>query len=308
MDLERFDRHVRLFGQEGQERLGQVRVAVIGLGGLGSHVVQQLCYVGVRRFRLLDGECVAMSNLNRLVGARLDDARAGRQKVEVAERVVRAVDPDADTRVAGESFISEAGFELMRSCDVVFGCLDDDAARVPLNEFCQAFEVPYFDLATDVSRDTEGRLTFGGRILFSTAGEMCVQCKDLLDPEEVAAAFMTDGQERDWESVYGVPRRVLGQRSPSVVSLNGLVASTAVTEFLCEVTGLRPAARLLVYHGMRGILVKDVDASAPDCYYCKGLRGRSEAADWFRYVREGWGERLSARRQTENESGRHAGR
>src|SRR2546427_5380729 len=185
---------------------------------------------------------------------------------------------------------------------------DDDAARVVLNEFCQAFKVPYFDLATDVDRDPEGQPTFGGRVLFSTAGEMCVQCKDLLDPAEVAAAFMTDGQEREWESVYGVPRRALGQRSPSVVSLNGLVASAAVTEFLCEVTGLRPAARLLVYHGMRGILVKDVDAPAPDCYYCKGLRGRREAADWLRYVRDGWGERLTARRNTEDESRRHAGR
>jgi hypothetical protein len=308
MDLERFDRNVRLFGREGQERLRQVRVAVIGLGGLGSHVVQQLCYAGVRGLRLLDGEPVTISNLNRLVGARLEDARLGRRKVEVAERLVRDIEPDADVRVAGESFISEAGLDLMRSSDVVFGCLDDDAARVVLNEFCQAFEVPYFDLATDVDRDTEGRLTFGGRVLFSTAGEMCVQCKELLDPEEVAAAFMTDGQQREWESVYGVPRRALGQRSPSVVSLNGLVASAAVTEFLCEATGLRPAARLLVYHGMRGILAKDVDAPAPDCYYCKGLRGRREGADWFRYVREGWGERLAARRATENESGRHAGR
>ena len=62
----RFDRQILLFGAAGQEKIAAARVAIVGLGGLGSHVAQQLAYLGVRSLVLVDGDCVTRSNLNRL--------------------------------------------------------------------------------------------------------------------------------------------------------------------------------------------------------------------------------------------------
>ena len=54
----RYSRHAGLFGVEGQERVARTTVGIIGLGGLGSHVLQQLAYLGVSNFLIVDGDVV----------------------------------------------------------------------------------------------------------------------------------------------------------------------------------------------------------------------------------------------------------
>src|SRR5438132_536319 len=76
MTEDRFHRQELLFGREGQKRVESRGVAIVGAGGLGSHVAQQLAYLGTRHFLLVDADRVRVSNLNRLVGATQDDADA----------------------------------------------------------------------------------------------------------------------------------------------------------------------------------------------------------------------------------------
>lgn len=59
--------------------------------------------------------------------------------------------------------------------------------------------------------------------------------------------------------------------APSIVSINGVVASLAVTEFMLTVTGIREPNQLLTYHGRTGKVTVSTDSPAADCYYCKGL-------------------------------------
>jgi hypothetical protein len=68
-----------------------------------------------------------------------------------------------------------------------------------------------------------------------------------------------------------------------------VVASLAVTEFMVAVTGLRLPQRVLTYHGQTGKVTVSRDEPAPDCYYCKAVRGRREGADVQRYLRAGVG-------------------
>src|ERR1700682_4099730 len=90
---ERFERQVLFLGEEGHARIRAARVGIVGLGGLGSHVAQQLIYLGVGHLTLIDPDPVDATNLNRLVGATVEDARYARLKVDVAERVALLVDP-----------------------------------------------------------------------------------------------------------------------------------------------------------------------------------------------------------------------
>lgn len=99
MSEERYSRHLGLFGAEGQSRISGASVAIVGLGGLGVHVVQQLAYLGVRDFLLIDGDEVTASNLNRLVGA--IEADEGESKVLVAARQIEAIQPGATVRPLG---------------------------------------------------------------------------------------------------------------------------------------------------------------------------------------------------------------
>src|SRR3989442_11484933 len=93
MSVDRFERQERLFGKEGQAKLRAARVAVVGVGGLGTHVVQQLALLGVGELALIDSEELAESNRNRYVGARHDDPIPGTQKVFIGERLTKEIDP-----------------------------------------------------------------------------------------------------------------------------------------------------------------------------------------------------------------------
>ena len=146
----RYDRNIRLFGSEGQNRLQAVTVAVAGVGGLGSYVAQHLALLGVGRIVLIDDDELDDTNRNQFIGARHVDPVPGSKKIFLSERLIRETNPDVDVKPIPEQLVSEDAFTAIKSADVSFGCFDEDGPRGILNELCAAYEKPYFDLASDV--------------------------------------------------------------------------------------------------------------------------------------------------------------
>ena len=285
MTNERFDRNIRFFGKEGQARLAASHVAVVGIGGLGTHVVQQLALLGVRHLTLIDKQELDATNLNRYVGARHDDPIPGTPKVNIGERIVKAINPNILVDRIPLSLISKKAFEAIIQADYVFGCLDQEGLRLILNELCSAYCKPYVDLASEILPGDKP--CYGGRVCVAWDGQGCVVCYDELDVAEAQADLLSPEARRDQRAIYGIRREDLDQVGPSVVSINGVVASLAVTEFMLNVTGIRLAKRLLTYRGQMGVVTVKSEEPAPNCYYCKGIRGKGDAADVWRYVREG---------------------
>lgn len=93
-DSIRYDRNIRLFGADGQNRIKAARVGVAGLGGLGCRLVQHLAYLGVTRYVLVDADRTGSHSLNRLVTAHPDDV--GQYKTDLAERLIRSINPQAE--------------------------------------------------------------------------------------------------------------------------------------------------------------------------------------------------------------------
>jgi molybdopterin-synthase adenylyltransferase len=286
----RFERQMRLFGAEGQAKLAGAKVAVVGVGGLGTHVVQQLALLGVRKLSLVDAQEVDGTNLNRYVGVRYDDPIPGTLKVDVGERIAREVEPSTEVEKVDDSLVSERGYRAVMNADYVFGCLDSEGVRLVLNELCAAYAKPYFDLASDVVPGE--RPEYGGRVCVAWDGIGCLACLGLLDMEEARAELSGPEARKDVAKIYGVDRQFLGVTGPSVVSINGVVASLGVTEFMAGVSGLRRPFRLLNYYGHLGRMTMNRDEPATDCYYCKGLRGTGERADVHRYIAAGIGKWL----------------
>src|SRR2546422_7013576 len=105
---DRFERQERLFGKEGQAKLTAARVAVVGVGGLGTHVVQQLALLGVGELALIDSEELATTDRNRYVGARHDDPIPGTPKVVIGERTAMGIDPAIKVVKIPASLVSDA--------------------------------------------------------------------------------------------------------------------------------------------------------------------------------------------------------
>lgn len=264
----RYSRHIGLFGAEGQERIARATVAIVGVGGVGAHVVQQLAYLGVSRFLLVDGDIVSVSNLNRLVGANADDV--GARKVDVAERMIRTIQPSASVMRAERHFDLGDAPDGFDSVGVLFGCVDSDPVRLDLVRYASAYARPYIDLASDVAPAGE----FGGRIVFAKEGERCLSCLGELDQRELARAQMTDELRAADDEIYGVDRGALAETGPSVVSINGAVASLAVTEFFVWTTGLREPLGYLNYRGDLGTVGTRADPPRAYCYFCMTLWGQ----------------------------------
>ncbi|HXT39015.1 MAG TPA: ThiF family adenylyltransferase [Candidatus Angelobacter sp.] len=286
----RFDRQLRFFGRAGQKRIQSAKVAVVGVGGLGTHVVQQLSLLGVKKLSLVDAQELDETNLNRYVGARHDDPIPGTLKVNIGERLAHTIDPTIQIEKISDSVVCDEAFSAIKSTDYVFGCVDNEGTRLVLTELCAAYAKPYFDLASDIIPGD--RPAYGGRVAVAWDGNGCLACLGILDIKDAQLQLARPEAQRDQNAIYGVERRLLGQVGPSVVSINGAVVSIAVTEFVAGITGLRRPFRLLNYYGQSGKMTVSQDEPQTDCYYCKSLWGKSDHAEVERYIGAGIGQWL----------------
>lgn len=224
----RYDRQSFL-GPTSERVLRERRVGVIGLGGGGSQVVQQLAHVGVGALTVVDDDVVEEHNLNRLVGATADDARRATRKVDVAQRLARGINPRVDILPVAAKW-QERG-ELLRDCDVIFGCVDSYGARSELEATCRRFLLPYIDVGMDVTA-VEDWFMVSGQVILSMPGQPCMWCLGFLTEDRLA---------REAER-YGAA----GSR-PQVVWSNGALVCAAVGLFMQLVTPWHKAHRRVEY-------------------------------------------------------------
>jgi molybdopterin/thiamine biosynthesis adenylyltransferase len=273
---DRYSRNEGLLGADGQRALAATSVAIAGLGGLGSHVAQQLAYLGVHKFALIDHDIVTASSMNRVVIAHDADVAARTSKVDAARRLILAVQPTAEVQVSSTYLNDPRAQRLLARTDVVFGCVDNDLARLHLSGICSRHARPMLDLATDTHTEGEAT-TYGGRVVYC-AGRGCLVCLQVLNQETLARASFSESQHSAHRQIYGVTEAALEGTGPMVVSINGVVASLAITEFIAHVTGLRPVIPHLIYLGHKGQIRQNQDPAIPDCYYCTGLWGLGVAS------------------------------
>lgn len=286
-EIERYDRQIRAFGKQAQALVGKLRIVVVGLGGIGSHVAQQLAYLGVCDFVLVDDQVVEETNLNRLIGATRKDI--GKAKVAVADAWIRRIAPRAKTKKIPEDLRSTEALDALKAADLIFGCVDNDGARLILNELSLAYLVPLIDCGVEIEVKDGTVHEAGGRANMVLPGGPCLCCMGQIDIEEVRLALASSEEvqnARELGYVRGDP-----EPSPSVVSLNGLIASTAVTEFLNLVTGLRPPSSFLIYDLLGRGRGRDAQWLAPQkaqktdgCFECT-LEGTGDQVRLERYLR-----------------------
>ncbi len=168
-----FDRNVRAFGSAIQTVLGDLRVAIVGAGGTGSAVAEQLVRLGVRNLLLIDNDTLSESNVTRVYGSTPCDV--GRLKVEVLRDHLMAVAPDLNCAAErGMITVKDVAKKLCAS-DIIFGCTDDNAGRLILSRLSTYLLIPVIDLGVLLSSDEVGRLSgIDGRVTTLTPGAGCL--------------------------------------------------------------------------------------------------------------------------------------
>jgi len=140
--LMRYSRHIMLsqIGYEGQQKLMQSRVLIIGMGGLGSPVSIYLAASGIGHLVLVDDDQVELSNLQRQVLH--TTAAVGEPKVDSAARTLQALNPEIRITRIPSRLDGDALTEQVRLADVVVDASDNFATRFAINQACVREKTP----------------------------------------------------------------------------------------------------------------------------------------------------------------------
>jgi molybdopterin/thiamine biosynthesis adenylyltransferase len=214
------------------------RIGIVGLGGGGSHMAQQLAHVGIGNFVFVDPQAIDGSNTNRLVGATLNDVAEETPKVAIAERLVKALRPSSDVEPLQRDW--RVVMPDLRSCDIIVGAVDKLATKDELERFARANMIPYIDVGMTVTA-VQGRHLISGQVIRSMPGHRCMHCLGFITPDKLEVEAKRYGDA--------------GQ-NPQVVWSNGVLASAAVglvVDLLTPWCEMEPLV-YLTYDGNKGIM------------------------------------------------------
>jgi hypothetical protein len=254
----RFDRQIRLFGASGQVVLGEARVAIIGVGGVGILLAEYLGRLGVGEIVVVDPDRVEPSNLPRMVDATSWDAmswlvsatrpawvralghRMATSKVRLAARVIHKASPGASVLQFRTDMENPAALEAIKGSDYVFLAADSHRARLLFNALVHQFLIPGAQLGSRIRSDaTTGLVEHVHTVTrWVLPDRGCLVCNQQINParlqeESISASMLTRQKYTDDPDVV----------APSVITLNAMTAAQAANDFLFYITGLaRPDA------------------------------------------------------------------
>lgn len=273
-----FDRSVRTFGPQAIADFSALRIGIIGNGGTGSAVASLLGRLGSSRLLLVDNDRVERTNLNRMHFSQLSDAILRNKKVEVVARELAAIGL-TDAVVMRDGFVDSPDVrDALLSCDLIFGCTDDDLGREFLNRIAHFYLIPVIDMGLLIEpNDSGGYEVFDGRVTVVQPGYPCQVCRDLISPTRMLEQDMIRRDPEMFEQRRRAGYVVGGiAPNPAVVTFTTEVACMAVNEMLHRLTGFRGAESHASERVRNFRFLKDSDcipagASKDGCPLC-GLR------------------------------------
>lgn len=275
---QRHDRQVRAFGEPGQRLLRRLRFGVIGAGGTGSLVCQQLAHLGASWVTVIDPDVVDETNLNRLVGS--VPADVGHPKVDVAARMMRAINPDITVTPLRADIVDEDAAKLLTTFDLVLLCTDSHASRAVVNQAAYQHLVPAIDMGVSITVAGGAVSHVTGRVQMLAPGLPCLTCSNALDGEAIRREMLTPDQRAADPYVHGVR-----EPQPAVLSINSTVSSLAVTMLLGAVTPIPVRPRHQTYDGVRGRVREMAVAAQPCCVVCSPGGALAKGSTWSLPVR-----------------------
>jgi hypothetical protein len=236
---------------DGLDWLRAATITVLGAGGGGSHIAQQIAHLEVGRLVIVDHDRLEDTNVSRVVGAGYRDV--GKLKAELLAE--RFGDLRTDIIAVPARAESPEGRRWIEQSDVVFGAVDGARARNNIEHICRAALVPYIDIGMKIQLgEDEVTITgVGGQVATSVPGGLCLRCAGVVTDE----LLLADREEY-----------VAGRPEQQVVSMNGLLASQAVNGMLAVMTGYTPdfpPSAVIRYDGLRHAMFPDrfVQGSCP---------------------------------------------
>lgn len=262
-----FDRQVRAFGPDGQRVLRALRVGIVGAGGTGSALFEQLVRLGVGDIVIIDPDEINEdgSNVTRVYGSTMADI--GAPKVDLAQRNSDSIGIGTKVTPIRGTINDEATARQLTDCDVIFGCTDDNRGRVTLSRLSTWYLIPIIDMGVKITSNA-GRLHgIEGRVTVVEPGRGCLQCRGRVNAAALQSEVLnpTERAQRVDEG-YAAG---LDERDPAVIAYTTGTAAHAANELLHRLFALdqdTPSGELIIRFHARDIR-RNTRAGRPD-HWC----------------------------------------
>ena len=235
------DRQAALFGTSFNPIVRALRIGVIGCGGTGSAVVSLLARLGVGFLALIDNDTIDTTNLNRVHGSRADDVSAKLAKVDILAREIEMWGLGTHV-ITRKAWVGDPSLrDVLRSCDVLFGCTDDNQGRLTMNRIAHFYGIPLVDLGLRMrSAKSAADYEMTGRVTTVRPGVPCLMCLGVVNVQRAAA----EGLQRNDSAEYERRKAEAyvdggGDPAPAVVTFTTSIACAAVDELIQGLTGFR---------------------------------------------------------------------
>lgn len=226
-------------GNKAPNFMKQVKIGIIGYGGGGSHIGQQLAHIGFENITIFDDDTMEESNINRLIGAHQSDIHNSTPKVDIATRTINNISPLSKVTPIKRRW--QDAPEILHQCDIIIGGVDSFTERQQLENECRRYLIPLIDIGMDI-HDIENSFSISGQIIMSLPGHCCMQC----------IGFITEAKLATEAAKYGNTGG-----NPQVVWSNGILASSAVgilVDLVFGWSGIKDRDVYISYDGNLGVL------------------------------------------------------
>jgi molybdopterin/thiamine biosynthesis adenylyltransferase len=238
IELDPYDRQIRAFGEAGQRILRDLRIGIVGCGGTGSSVSEQLTRLGVGSLVLIDDDIVTTTNVTRIYGSTRSDVN--RPKVEVLHDYLTGIGLGTHVEHHKARITHRTAMEHLRGCDLVFGCTDNHSSRTILSRLAYWYLIPVIDMAVVVKSADEEIVGIYGRVAVAAPGEPCLLCRGEVDARRATEERYSDA-ERNRLIQEGYAEG-LDNPDPAVIAYTTMTASHAVADFLQRLFGFRTSS------------------------------------------------------------------
>ena len=269
-----YNRGLLALGRETMREItGGRRVAIVGVGGLGSVMAEHLVHMGFLDISLIDHDELEISNMNRIVGATFLQARRGVKKVAAVAGHLHRINPGVKVRVCPEPIESPAALELLAASDWILLATDNHASRFLVQKTALKHFIPMISAGVNITVDQQRIEDISGEVITVRAGDgFCLNCIGRLNYAQIAQASSPDPEVRRQLVSRGY---VSGAeiKEPAVKTLNTMLATLAVDTLVEQFAGNHPQTPILVYenNGCKCIYPdRESLEAATGCLLCQG--------------------------------------
>lgn len=269
IDLQKYDRSIREIGMEGQQKVAETKIGIIGCGGIGNLLALVAIRAGFRRFVLIDDDLVEVSNLNRLLD--IYDKSVGKAKAEELRDALLKYEPSASIQVVTARLQTAPAQKALVGCDLLVNGLDNIPARHAIQLFAALHLMPMLDLGSEIHLDQSKKkvIARGSQALFYAPAEACLLCQGL------DLAHVHSAQQ---EANLRAAGYIAGTREtpPAVIAINGQIASLGIDLLIRYLTDPGQMPQGLHYDALRYRILRLCADKNPDCPICgaQGIEGQ----------------------------------